>query len=195
MAKAESIAPFPADIDRDSFGHWLSGFTDGEGHFSLFMATKKGVSFGQPTTAFRIGLRDDDSEILKMIQSFWQCGTLFTRTNAWPDKHYSRRRRPQTIFQVGSTMDLMETIVPHFIRYPLMAKKARDFVIWRQGVELSALVYSQSMRNRQHTKWNREQREQYRLLIKAIREQRSYSSDIVSVSQVDTTNQELPLFD
>jgi hypothetical protein len=30
MVTRDPIEPFPADIDRDAFGHWLSGFTDGE---------------------------------------------------------------------------------------------------------------------------------------------------------------------
>ena len=36
MAKTKSIIPsFPAEIDRDRFGDWLSGFVDGEGCFGL----------------------------------------------------------------------------------------------------------------------------------------------------------------
>src|SRR5262245_6823756 len=93
MADRHSIPAFPFDIDRDEFAHWLTGFTDGEGCFQLRLADTRGRR--NPYACFGINLRADDVEILRQIQSFWQCGNLCYNSNrsreatARPAWHYS----------------------------------------------------------------------------------------------------------
>lgn len=127
MSADHSIPPFPENIDRDAFGHWLSGFTDGEGCFSLATnCTRRPL---QPL--FRLGLRGDDAAILNLVWSYLRCGAV-------------RLRQPRTqvnpvcSFEVWNTTELAQVVVPHFDRFPLRSKKARDFVIWREAVLILA---------------------------------------------------------
>lgn len=133
VAKANPIPPFPADLDRDQFGYWLSGFADGEGHFALYTgeSVHAGYTSRHFASCFYIGLRDDDRPILELIQSFWNCGQAIQRKGR--AEHGSQ---PQAAYRVRMISDVRNIIVPHFRRFPLRAKKARDFEIWAQAVEL-----------------------------------------------------------
>lgn len=132
MTKASlPILPFPADIDRDHFGHYLSGFVDGEGHFALTVSNSKKT----PAACFVIGLRADDLPILRLIQSYFGCGRITLK----PD---DGKRRDQYFLQISRNGDHVASIVPHFLAFPLRAKKRRDFEIWREGVALVQQVTS-----------------------------------------------------
>lgn len=134
MAKPHSIPPFPKDIDRDSFGHWLSGFSDGEACFSIRLCHNKvnpQYCRVQPMAAFIIGLRADDFSVLQSIQSYFQCGCLCFRP-----KSNRPNGKPSWTFAVGGADKNYTVIAPHFERYPLRAKKARDFIAWKKGVDL-----------------------------------------------------------
>jgi hypothetical protein len=39
-------------------------------------------------------------------------------------------------FRVNSLQDLTNIIIPHFLNYPLLAKKAADFYLFKQVTEL-----------------------------------------------------------
>lgn len=47
-------------------------------------------------------------------------------------------QNPQKKFVINRLEDLVHVVIPHFEKYPLQAKKAKDFEIWR-GIVL--LVY------------------------------------------------------
>jgi hypothetical protein len=134
MAKADSIVPFPAHIDREAFGNWLSGFADGESSFLLTIAIgKQGRTVPTLHANFRIALRSDDGDTLRLIQSFWGCGVL---------SFFDNRRckipnaKPIAVYAVQAIPGLAEIVVPHFERFPLRSKKAADFAIWKEGIVL-----------------------------------------------------------
>ena len=112
-------------VDRidPSFGHWFAGFVDGEGCFDI---TAVGLSQSY-ICRFVIGLRDDDLEILEEIRdatglgkiSFKKPTTVGARRQAW----YSIHAKAECA-QLAAIFD----------RFPLRAKKARDFAIWREAV-------------------------------------------------------------
>lgn len=127
MTELQTITPFPSGMNRDGFGWYVSGLTDGEGCFSLLLDKKKGVrARTQPTpcASFAISLRRDDDRVLKLIQSFFQCGSIiYGRT----ENNCSLRFR--TLVELAS-------VINHFDTYPLIAKKSNDYEIWREGVSL-----------------------------------------------------------
>jgi hypothetical protein len=140
MAKANPITPFPADIDRTAFGHWLSGFADGESCFKLGAVTFKGSKLLHPNSEFSIDLRDDDSDTIRLIQSFLGCGRLFFRDNR---RSKLPGANPVVRLSVSRIEDQASIIIPHFERFPLRSKKSADFTIWRQGVLMRAAVSTQ----------------------------------------------------
>lgn len=126
MATHQFIEPFPADIDRNAFGNWFSGFTDGEGCFFMKINQDESLS-----SSFYLTLRDDDIAILHLVISYLQCGRLnkLARKTSSPTK-------PACRIVVSRLSDIRNTIIPHFDRFPLRSKKARDFAIWREAALL-----------------------------------------------------------
>jgi hypothetical protein len=103
------------------FGHWLAGFVDGEGSFEI-QAKGRGGYFCR----FVIGLRADDLPVLEEIQRVTGLGRIdLDRSNA--------RAHPAARWKVCRKADLAE-LVRYFERFPLRAKKRRDFELWREAV-------------------------------------------------------------
>lgn len=178
-ARHSIIAPFPSDIDRDRFGDWLSGFTDGEGCFLLHWQRIRHVG----TARFLLTLRHDDRPILETIQSFWKCGILGYEK---PNVPHSPNTKPRSFVHVNHLSHLMQIVIPHFERYPLRAKKARDFVIWRQGVEFLYRIKGRRKRTRgwhggTFPAWTETERHDFQSILASLREQRRYESPPIEV--------------
>jgi hypothetical protein len=118
---------------RDAFGHWLSGFTDGEGSFNLTRYNPNRKNSGVFGAAFSVEIRTDDLEILEEIKRYFGCGTITFR-------HYRSDRKypsnPTARFQISRHYELVESLIPHFDKFPLRAKKRRDYVVFREAVIL-----------------------------------------------------------
>jgi hypothetical protein len=129
MAKASlPVLPFPDHLDRRRFGDWLSGFTDGEGCFGLYLHTYNYSRCLRPVANYSISIRADDLPVLRLIQSFFDCGCVV------PGTRDNGKSKDSYVFKITSLDDLMTVAIPHFQTHPLLAKKARDFHIWCEGV-------------------------------------------------------------
>jgi hypothetical protein len=172
--ESKVIELFPAEIDRDEFGTWLSGFTDGEGSFVLTLDKRDYVV---PKAHFGIALRDDDAEILYQIQSYFDCGGVYPVKRRKMSN--GRMNNPGKVFGIGNTVDLVREIIPQFENYPLRAKKRHDFLIWKEGVLLMYEVLNRrhpktSDTNKFLAKWTELELERFTLLEQALKEQRKY---------------------
>jgi hypothetical protein len=107
------------------FGAWLTGLTDGEGHF------RASVLRGHLTLCFEIKLRDDDRAVLEEVRETTGIGALYAGKRVSPSEH------PTLTWKVGHRDVLYSAIIPHFDAYPLRTKKAHDYAIWRQIVMLA----------------------------------------------------------
>lgn len=203
MAEPHSIAPFPADIDRDAFGHWLSGFTDGEGSFNLYAVTD--ASDGRRESlraAFRLAQRADDTATLQRMQSFWRCGTLHYTSNV---RSKIRNAKPVRTFSVSAISDLVSVVLPHFETFPLRSKKQRDFTLWKQGVlmvwEVSRRPSPQTGRrwcqHRGISKWTDDERHQFKVLVEQLKSLRKYDAGTIPVIPATSRSErpEKTLFD
>lgn len=173
MAQANSIPPFPADLDRNSFGHWLSGFTDGEGCFCLTLAAPRPGTNANPVAFYAITLRLDDLPILRLVQSYLGCGSLTLR----PTKGASQ---PSAEFRVLKVADLVTKVIPHFDLYPLRAKKAEDYQVWKQGVlhvqsvRTTRITHRPGHRTGNLPRWTPERLAPYVVLRDALRQTRRF---------------------
>lgn len=103
---------------------YISGFSDGEGCFSISFSHKKSMPFGICVTpSFSISQNKESLGVLKRIQDYFQCGFLRV------DKHTMK-------YEVRSLRDLQTRICPHFERYPLHTQKAQDFQIFCEICDL-----------------------------------------------------------
>lgn len=104
-----------------NFGHWLAGFIDGEGCFSIY---KVGSTY---SPRFEMHLRDDDSPIvLEIYEKLGELGRI----------SYSRSTnssKPQIRWHIHSKFDCLH-LVSILDKFSLRAKKLRDYNVWREAV-------------------------------------------------------------
>lgn len=186
MAKHNSsvvLPSFPDDIDRKHFGSWLSGFVDGEGCFRLIYETNNRNP--RPLAEFCLCQRNDDIPVLQLIQAYLRCGKIYTEY-----RYKNKVGNPKAIFRVIRFSDLAEIVVPHFDIYPLIAKKRRDFSIWREGILLGQRVSKRPFKTRRgigklgrQPKWLPEEVEHFTRLHDALRAQREYKAPDIKVEK------------
>lgn len=186
MVDGDLISPFPEDVDRDQFGHWLAGFADGESCFQIWSARVGRWSRGG--ASFVIDLRADDHSILSLIQAYWQCGKIRaggSRVATYDDGKTKRTYtvKEKRIFRVDAMADLERVVIPHFERYPLRAKKARDFVVWKRGVILLNRIIRRPRRVRPggygsgtYPKWTADEWREFKELVAVMKQQRQFET-------------------
>lgn len=121
---SSSVSGDPIDIDQiePDFGHWFAGLVAGEGCFCI---TTRGR---RPTLQCRfvLSLRADDAPILRECIGRLGIGNL-------SERRQRTGARPYTRWQVGDKAGVL-FLVRLFERFPLRAKKAQDFEIWKLAV-------------------------------------------------------------
>jgi hypothetical protein len=117
---------------KDYFAYWLTGFTDGEGCFSVSFNKRDRLKLGiEVRPSFSIcqsGRReafDSKINILNEIQAYFKCG--FIRTYK-ADGMYK--------YEVRNVSDLHTHIIPHFEKYPLLTVKNKDFVNFKTIIRM-----------------------------------------------------------
>lgn len=114
------------DLHSDGFGHWLAGFIDGEGCFSVTRNAVRGhVTY---RCDFQLHIREDDGPILRDICERTGLGRVYG-----PYDKAGVNAKPQ-LFWVVATKAGCAGLVRLLDEFPLRAKKARDYAIWRDAV-------------------------------------------------------------
>jgi hypothetical protein len=107
------------------FSCWFTtGFTDAEGCFYISITKNTRFKTGWKVLAFfEIHIHKKDVELLEFIQNQLKgVGRIVPNgKNAYS-------------FRVNSINDLLDTIIPHFEKYPLISQKLADFVLWKQAI-------------------------------------------------------------
>lgn len=102
--------------------YWVTGFTDGEGSFSIRIYKSKGYLLGwrvQP--AFKIKLNIRDLFLLRQIKDFFGFGTVIITGN-------------QCVYSVVGLDDLISVVFKHFDTYPLITQKWSDYQLFKSIV-------------------------------------------------------------
>ena len=117
---------------NQDIGSYLSGYADGEGSFCVsFSPRLKLHTHIEVRPSFSVSQNGDRSEVLDLFLEYFHCGSI--RKNP-SDRTYK--------YEVRSLSDLLETILPHFERFPLLSSKQKD-------VEKFHLICGK-MKNREH---------------------------------------------
>ena len=111
--------PNEASVD---VGSYLSGYADGEGCFSVSFSKSHRHKFGwEIRPSFSVSQNGDRAEVLRIFQQRFQCGSIR------PD------RSDKTLkFETRCINDLVERVVSHFERFPLLSNKREDFARFAQ---------------------------------------------------------------
>ena len=108
------------------FSWYITGFTDGEGCFSISFNRRAKLKTGiEVRPSFSIGQNKRNLQVLKDIHTYFGCGAIrFSKA----DQLYK--------YEVRSVGDLMKHVIPHFQKFPLKTSKQLDFEIFTRVCEL-----------------------------------------------------------
>ena len=105
---------------------YISGFVDGEGCFSVSFSKRPRFLVGWETKpSFSVSQNHDRAEPLFIMQKHFGCG--FMR-----DGKIDRTIK----YEVRRLNDLLEKVIPHFRKYPLLSSKQKDFEYFVEVCEL-----------------------------------------------------------
>jgi hypothetical protein len=139
---------------------WFAGFTDGEGHFGIASATgKRQRDYWAPR--FVIELRADDFAIIEALRAEFG-------GRVQPIGKRTPGREPSLQWHVLGKRQLAD-LVSYFDRFPLRAKKARDYAIWREAVVIYLREGSRAP--------------MLPILAKVLQDARTYEGEVVELPQ------------
>ena len=102
------------------FPSYITGFSDGEASFCISFTKRAKFKLGiEVRPSFSVSQHKRSLKILQEINKYFGVGGIrFSKR----DQNYK--------YEVRSIKDLTKIIIPHFLKYPLKTKKARDFQIF-----------------------------------------------------------------
>ncbi len=116
-----SDKPIGADDQQGRLESYLSGFADGEGSFSVGVTRRLDLQNGfQLVPEFRVSQNGERATVLSLYREVLGCGSI--RQN---DRNRLSDRT--LVFVVRRRSDLLERVIPFFIRNPLLSEKKFTF--------------------------------------------------------------------
>jgi LAGLIDADG endonuclease len=102
---------------REFLSAYISGYVDGEGCFTVSVSPRAKLKVGwEVRPSFSVSQNGDRAEVIHAIAAYFGCGSIR------PD------RSDRTVKWETRRLDhIVEKVIPHFIRYPLMSGKRGDF--------------------------------------------------------------------
>jgi hypothetical protein len=102
---------------REFLSAYISGYVDGEGCFTVSVSPRAKLTVGwEVRPSFSVSQNGDRAEVIHAIAAYFGCGSIR------PD------RSDRTVkWETRRLDDIVEKVIPHFIRYPLMSGKRGDF--------------------------------------------------------------------
>ncbi len=109
--------------------YWISGFTDGEGCFSVALIKNSTTRFGkQIFPEFVVTQGAKSLPALNEIKDYFGCGNIFI------NKRYDNHNEHLYRYCVRSVSELNEKIIPFFERFQLRTYKQEDFKIFKKVI-------------------------------------------------------------
>ena len=109
---------------------WVSGFVDAEGCFTIVLFKNKGTWYVRPI--FQLALNVKDKSLIEQIKAFFSDKGVI----------YYDSINKLFCYRVHKNEDLINVIIPHFIKFPLLTQKRADFLLFKLAIEL--------IRNKEH---------------------------------------------
>lgn len=106
--------------------NWITGYTDGEASFIISIQRNPSYKIGWRVKArFSICVHKKDIMILELIKNYiGGVGIIY--------KHKDNSVQ----YQVNKLEELIDIIIPHFDKYPLITQKKGDFLLFKLAVDL-----------------------------------------------------------
>lgn len=117
--------------ERLKIANWICGFVDGEGCFSVSIIKNKTTKSGiQIFPEFVVTQGAKSLSALEEIKKFFKCGNIFV------NKRYDNHNENLYRYCVRSLEDLKTRIIPFFVENNLRTYKQKDFLIFKDVVEM-----------------------------------------------------------
>ena len=102
---------------REFLSVYISGYVDGEGCFMVSISPRAKLKVGwEVRPSFSVSQNGDRAEVIHAIAAYFGCGSIR------PD------RSDRTVkWETRRLEDILERVLPHFRRYPLLSGKRGDF--------------------------------------------------------------------
>jgi len=101
-------------------GPYLSGYADGEGCFTISFSKREKLLVGwEVRPSFSVSQKSDRAEVLFLFKEVFGCGFVRKSESDGTLK-----------YEVRSIKDLIEKVIPHFEKYPLLSSKKDDFELF-----------------------------------------------------------------
>jgi LAGLIDADG endonuclease len=102
---------------REFLSAYISGYVDGEGCFTVSISPRAKLAVGwEVRPSLSVSQNGDRAEVLQLIQAHFGCGSIR------PD------RSDKTVkWETRRLEDILDCVIPHFERHPLLSGKRLDF--------------------------------------------------------------------
>jgi hypothetical protein len=117
--RRHALCSAEGNLVKKSLNPWyITGFTDAEGCFSISIAkSKKNKTGWQINASFSLHLHSKDISLLESIKDYFSVGNV-----------YQEKMTESVSYKVTSIIDLMNVIIPHFDKHPLISQKRVDYL-------------------------------------------------------------------
>ncbi len=116
--------------ERLKMAGWISGFTDGEGCFTISVIKNSTTRFGkQIFPEFVITQGEKSLDALYKIKNYFNCGSIVL------NKRYDNHNEHLYRYCVRSISELQNKIIPFFEEYTLKTYKLNDFKIFKKVIK------------------------------------------------------------
>jgi len=106
--------------------NFVTGLTDAEGCFFVHLRKDKRTKIKKNVQLqFTIKMLKNETELLNMIKSFFNCGILW---------HYNKDGTVR--FRVNDFSSIKKKVIPHFLKYPLRGTKHLDFLSFKEALHI-----------------------------------------------------------
>ncbi len=117
--------------ERLEIENWITGFTDGEGCFSVSFIKNKTAKIGwQIFPEFVITQGEKSLPALEIFKKYFQCGNIYV------NKRYDNHNENLYRYCIRSIKDLNGKIIPFFKKNQLHTYKNNDFIIFMKIVKI-----------------------------------------------------------
>lgn len=99
---------------------WVSGIIDSEGNFSIF--TQKTNSGHKISLAFKVTQKEHSMGILLDLQKYFGCGNIYL----------DNKKENAYKFSVNKIEDIINNVIPHLDKYPLLTSKHLDYLDFKK---------------------------------------------------------------
>lgn len=100
---------------------YVTGFSDAESCFFIHLTTGTTRVGWAVKPVFCIELHIKDLELIKAIQNYFGVGII-----------QINQKRNTVYFSVQSVKDVVNSVIPHFDKYPLITQKRADYLLWKK---------------------------------------------------------------